>query len=49
MLFERKTVDTDGQFCHTHVQQGVHDAVEEFLALKGSTEDPRGERGKNTS
>jgi len=49
MLFERKTVDTDGQCCPDQEHQGVHVDFGEFLALKGSTGAPRGARGKNTS
>ena len=49
MLFERKTVDTEGQCCPYQEHQGVQVDFGEFLALKGGTGAPGGARGKNTS
>jgi hypothetical protein len=49
MLFERKTVVTEGQCCPSQEHHGVLIDFGEFLALKGSTGAPGEPRGQNTS
>jgi hypothetical protein len=49
MLFERKTVDTEGQCCPNQEHHGVLIDFGEFLALKGSTRAPGEPHRKITS